>query len=155
MTDKQLEKWQEEFDKFASGFDQFGSEWEDMGRDEIFKAGFMAGIKSKEERVVPAKNIEKWRQDFIELSRTKMDTSFHNGEFLDKRVESLFAGFCYAKRNQTPIKIPTYDLHHYAPVRNTIESDAVVDFCFNHYAPVRNITAQFDALGIKYEITGL
>jgi hypothetical protein len=87
MTGKQLEKWQEEFEKFTSGFDLFGSEWEDMGRDEIFKAGFMA-----------AKKLEEG-----EIAQT--------------------------------IKIPTYDLHH--------------------YAPVRNITAQLRELGIKYEITGL
>jgi len=101
------------------------------------------------------KQLEKWRQNFIELSRTKMDTSFHNGAFLDKRVESLFMGFCYAKRNQTPIKIPTYDLHHYAPVRNTVIDTVISSSNLHHYAPVHNITAQLDALGIKYEITGL
>jgi len=81
------------------------------------------------------KQLEKWRQEFIELSKTKFDVSSFNGAFLNDFTQSLWVGFHYAKNNQTPIKIPTYDLHH--------------------YAPVRNITAQLRELGIKYEITGL
>jgi len=81
------------------------------------------------------KQIEKWRQEFIEVSKTKFDvTARANGAFLSEFTQSLWVGFHYAKNNQTPIKIHTYDLHH---------------------SPVRNITAQLDALGIKYEITGL
>ena len=45
MTD-QIEKWQEEFEKFAGGFDLFGNEWQDMGNDEIFKAGWLAAKRN-------------------------------------------------------------------------------------------------------------
>jgi hypothetical protein len=81
------------------------------------------------------KHLEKWRQEFIELSKTKFDVSSFNGEFLSEFTQYLWVGFLYAKRNQTPIKIHTYDLHH--------------------YSPVRDITVQLRELGIKYEITGL
>jgi hypothetical protein len=87
MTYKQLEQWQKEFKIFTDRFDLMSSEWQDIGLDEVFKAGFIAAKKIGDEKIA-----------------------------------------------QT-IKIPTYDLHH--------------------YAPVRNITAQLRELGIKYEITGI
>jgi hypothetical protein len=69
------------------------------------------------------KQLEKWRKEYFKLT----------GEIAGNSAK--FSGFLLAKENMTPIKIRTYDLHH--------------------YAPVRDIAAQLRELGIKYEITGI
>ena len=50
--------------------------------------------------------LEVWRAEFCESQRTRMDTSFFDGRFLDGRVEILFLGFCIAKRSMQPIELP-------------------------------------------------
>jgi hypothetical protein len=75
-----------------------------------------------------------WREEFISINRTKRDTSFFDGRFLDDRTEILFHGFLIAKRNMPVIEIPAYDMINFAPVRNLI--------------------AQFESVGIKYTIKG-
>lgn len=64
--------------------------------------------------------IEVWRNEYFKLTG---EISGHSAKW---------AGFLLAKRSMAAIEIPSYDLHH--------------------YAPVRNITAQMDAAGIKYKI---
>lgn len=41
-----LEQWEEEWLCFCAKYDQFGSEWQDMGLDEVFKAGWEARAKT-------------------------------------------------------------------------------------------------------------
>ena len=55
------------------------------------------------------KQVEVWRAEFCESQRTRMDTSFFDGRFLNGRVEILFLGFCIAKRSMQPIELPKED----------------------------------------------
>lgn len=90
--------------------------------------------------------IEIWRNQFesaiketapyhlaIELLRCDMlEKNRISEKYINTNIEAIWQGFLLARRSMAAIEIPSYDLHH--------------------YAPVRNITAQMDAAGYKYKI---
>lgn len=44
------EKWRDAFDKFAGKYDTLGDDWQDMGLDQVFKAGYEAAMQSIENK---------------------------------------------------------------------------------------------------------
>jgi thiamine pyrophosphokinase len=86
--------------------------------------------------------IEKWREEFISINRTKRDTSFFNGRFLDDRTEILFHGFLMAKRNMPVVELPS-------PFYIAIKSGGEYLF-FGKEDTLFQLTSK----GIKYTIKG-
>jgi len=92
--------------------------------------------------------IEIWAQEFddkyfhsaqIKLDKGSSKYRVRDSHIWNREAESLCVKFnnmldvwIEARRSMPAIEIPSYDLHH--------------------YAPVRNITAQMDDAGIKYKI---
>lgn len=76
--------------------------------------------------------IEVWRAEFESQFDDDLFARGTSGAYINHHRNSMWQGFCMAKRSQPAITVPAYDMHH--------------------FAPVRNLMAKMDAAGIKYKI---